>query len=496
MEPHGEGKGGGGPDTGLEGTYGTGGTRRVRAIGVCRLSLEGSDCSLGFWISTLRRFLTGALCVGSAESLQRLGLGGDEAAGKLPERPGEADCAYYLRTGACAYGERCRYNHPRDRRAAAVNGVGRTTSTVEYPERPGQPLCEYYVKNGTCKFGSNCKYDHPREGGFVPVALNRSGYPLRLGENECSYYIKTGYCKFGATCKFHHPELGVAEASNIYPPVQQSTISSTHPYPHLASLQMGRPPFVPGSFLPGSYPPMMLPSTVMPMQGWNPYIAPMNQTTPAGGQQTVQAGPPYGLSHQGPTSSVTYGSQYAPLYPSTGPSSSNKQGHGFPERPGQPECEHYMKTGTCKFGPTCKSPSSILHCTEFQLHAELSRSSTSADYLNLQGSQPCAYYAQHGFCKFGPACKFDHPMGSLSYSSAVSSLTDVPVAPYPFGFPVGPMARSSSDLRPQYNTLNKESSANQLLGTTYGHAGSVSKVYAPHTLIRSPASTAAGMQAS
>jgi hypothetical protein len=91
------------------------------------------------------------------------------------------------------------------------------------------------------------------------------------GEKECSYYIKTGHCKFGATCKFHHPELGVTETSNIYPTVQPSTVSA-HPYPHFANLQMGRPPFVPGSFLSGSYPPMMLPSAVMPMQGWNPYI--------------------------------------------------------------------------------------------------------------------------------------------------------------------------------------------------------------------------------
>jgi hypothetical protein len=53
--------------------------------------------------------------------LQKLGLGGEEAAAKLPERPGEADCGYYLRTGTCAYGERCRYNHPRDRGAAAVS---------------------------------------------------------------------------------------------------------------------------------------------------------------------------------------------------------------------------------------------------------------------------------------------------------------------------------------------------------------------------------------
>lgn len=79
----------------------------------------------------------------------------------------------------------------------------------------------------------------------------------------------------------------------------------------------------------------------------------MNQVAPAGGQQAVQAGPPYGLSHQGPTSAVTYGSQYAQLY-SSGTSSGNIQEYAFPERPGQPECEHYLKTGTCKYGAACK----------------------------------------------------------------------------------------------------------------------------------------------
>lgn len=116
----------------------------------------------------------------------------------------------------------------------------------------------------------------------------------------------------------------------------------------------------------------------------------------------------------------------------------------------------------------------------------------------MQGSQPCAYYAHHGFCKFGPTCKFDHPMGTPNYSISASSLTDVPVAPYPHSFPVTPMPPylPSSDLRPQY-TLVKDSSANPPApGTTYGPVGSISKVYAPHTLIRSPASAAAGMQAS
>ena len=32
-----------------------------------------------------------------------------------PERPDEPDCIYYLRTGFCGYGARCRFNHPQDR---------------------------------------------------------------------------------------------------------------------------------------------------------------------------------------------------------------------------------------------------------------------------------------------------------------------------------------------------------------------------------------------
>ena len=53
----------------------------------------------------------------------RMGLGGDGGEGdgaRLPERPGEADCIYYLRTGACGFGDRCRYNHPRDRGGTEV----------------------------------------------------------------------------------------------------------------------------------------------------------------------------------------------------------------------------------------------------------------------------------------------------------------------------------------------------------------------------------------
>jgi hypothetical protein len=127
MELHGGGKsaGGGDPGTGLEGTY----------------SNWGSACALGFWISDATALSLVPCCraAGSAEALQKLGLGREDAAARLPERPGEADCTYYLRTGTCAYGERCRYNHPRNRRAAAVSA--RFNSAPSSPP----PLCFFFI---------------------------------------------------------------------------------------------------------------------------------------------------------------------------------------------------------------------------------------------------------------------------------------------------------------------------------------------------------------
>lgn len=51
----------------------------------------------------------------NAEPMWQLGLG--EGPDSYPERLDEPDCIYYLRTGFCGYGNRCRFNHPRDRSA-------------------------------------------------------------------------------------------------------------------------------------------------------------------------------------------------------------------------------------------------------------------------------------------------------------------------------------------------------------------------------------------
>ncbi|XP_020087181.1 zinc finger CCCH domain-containing protein 5-like isoform X1 [Ananas comosus] len=429
---------------------------------------------------------------GIEESMWRLGLGGGGGEFQLPERPGAPDCAFYIRTGTCGYGERCRYNHPRNRGGPLV-GAGRTAA-MEYPERSGQPVCEYYMKTGTCKYGSTCKYDHPRQAAGLaqPVMLNYYGYPLRPvgntllnGEKECSYYMKTGQCKFGSTCKFDHPQPGApsvpSPAPAFYSTVQPSSVPSTHQYPTLASWQVGRPPMVPaGSYMSGSYGPMLVSPGVVPMQAWSPYPAPINPVVTPGGQQVVQAGPGYNLSHQVSSPMPAYASSYAPEASSSGPSSSYRREQIFPERPGQPECQYYMRTGDCKYGATCK----YHHPAGRNVH----RNNISLSPLGLPlrpGAQLCTYYAQHGFCKFGPTCKYDHPIGSASYHPSASSLSDMPVAPYPIGYSIPTLASSSSssDLRPEFFTTVTASSLNpsESVGSVFpkgggstGHGGHVS----------------------
>ncbi|PKA51000.1 Zinc finger CCCH domain-containing protein 6 [Apostasia shenzhenica] len=392
---------------------------------------------------------------GLEESMWRLGIGGGSGGGgggrdfPYPERPGEPDCAYYMRTGTCGYGERCRYNHPRDR--GGVVGGAVWPGTVQYPERIGQPVCEYYMKTGTCKFGSSCKFHHPKHGGLVqPVSLNYFGYPLRPGEKECSYYMRTGQCKFGSTCKFDHPQHASASAPStaplFYPSVQPPSTPSSQQYSQISGWQIGKPSSsLSGAYMPGPYGPVVISSGVVPVPGWSPYMRfimmpivkqpPLGQNVSPGSQQSAKT----------VTSVPTHTGSYLSISSSIGPSSSSRTECFFPVRPGQLECQYYMRTGDCKFGATCK----YHHPPDWSLP----KTNCILSPLGLPlrpGAQVCAYYAQHAACKFGPTCKFDHPMGSLTYSPSASSLVDMPVAPYPIGISPPTLAPSSSstELRP------------------------------------------------
>jgi len=432
---------------------------------------------------------------GLDEHMWQLGFGAAGAAAEsYPERPEEADCIHYLRTGFCGYGSRCRFNHPRER--GTVIGAARATGG-DFPERAGQPICQYFMRTGTCKFGASCKYHHPRQGaGSVShVSLNLYGYPLRPGDKECSYYVKTGQCKFGATCKFHHPhpagvqvpapspapQVAPMPAPTMYPTMQSQSIPSAQQY----GVVVARPSLMPGSYVQGPYGPMLVPPGMVPIQGWSHYPGSVNPVASPGTQPTVGPSSIYGIHQQFSASAAAYPGSYQSMPTSVGLSSSNQK--EFPERPGQPECQYFLKTGDCKFGSSCRyhhPREVIVPKTDVVL---------SPIGLPLRpGAPPCTHYAQRGVCKFGSACKFDHPMGALSYSPSASSLADMPVAPYPVGASIGTLApsSSSSDLRPELiSGSSKDSATTRMSSTISTSSGSVGSIFSksgpvPHSSLQ------------
>ncbi|GKV02379.1 hypothetical protein SLEP1_g14820 [Rubroshorea leprosula] len=145
----------------------------------------------------------------------------------------------------------------------------------EFPERIGQPECQYYLKTGTCKFGATCKFHHPKDKAGIAgrVPLNVFGYPLRPNETECAYYLRTGQCKFGSTCKFHHPQpanmMVSLRGSPVYPTIQSPTTPGQQSYPG-GITNWSRASFIP-SPSPSSYAPLILPQGMLSLQGWNAY---------------------------------------------------------------------------------------------------------------------------------------------------------------------------------------------------------------------------------
>ncbi|PIA29833.1 hypothetical protein AQUCO_05800125v1 [Aquilegia coerulea] len=289
--------------------------------------------------------------------------------------------------------------------AARIKGV--------YPERIGQPECQYYLKTGTCKFGATCKFHHPRDKAGIAgrVVLNILGYPFRPNENECAYYLRTGQCKFGNTCKFHHPQpsstMVSLRGSPVYPPVQSPSTPGQQSYPGVANWTLSRASFIPSPRWqgPSSYAQLILPQGVVPVPGWNAYTG-----LPSERQQQTPGNNIYGASRQNETSQEAQGA-YA-----------FQRDNVFPERPGQPECQFYMKTGDCKYGAVCR-----FHHPRERL-IPVPNCLLSPLGLPLRPGEPlCIFYSRYGICKFGPNCKFDHPMGTFAYGLSTSASADVPV---------------------------------------------------------------------
>ncbi|XP_039780954.1 uncharacterized protein LOC120648298 isoform X2 [Panicum virgatum] len=286
-----------------------------------------------------------------------------------PERP---ECPFLQRFGNCKFASTCQYYHPKDKFPSKYQPKDKFPSRYHpkdnfqsryrskrdpplaeelkaYPDRSGKPECPFYMKTGSCKFGADCKFHHPKDltpsmqwpgspkslvaanehhpAARIPsiqapaspersvaanehhqaarIALQDHMYqqqkcPERPGQPDCRYYMQFGKCKFQSACIFNHPK---------------DRLSS----------------------------------------GWHPAECPFYMKT-----GTCQFGSACEFSHPKDQSSSTGeaigdDTDYEHDFITKSENVLQQQEKTiYPERPGEPECSHYMKHGYCKFQKSCK----------------------------------------------------------------------------------------------------------------------------------------------
>ncbi|MCL7042352.1 hypothetical protein MKW94_006985 [Papaver nudicaule] len=338
---------------------------------------------------------------------------------QYPLRPEEPDCSFYLRTGACRYGLNCRFNHPHNRNKEHVRFqqthfpeslkvVKEKDNKEEYPERPGEPECKYYLKTGVCKYGKDCRYDHPQEKTAVGPAqqFNFLGLPIRPGEKECPFYMRVGSCKFATNCRFHHPDPGDAlglDPSSGYHNGASVPLQSAGASQSSASWSSPRTSNDHVPYASQSYSGLM----VAPSQGtqqnleWNGYQGPVYP--PKGNINSASA------TFKNNSIRKTDGSKH---YRHQQQMTTDE----FPERPGERECQYFMRNGDCKYRSACR----------FDHPKNRLQNSPALSPLGLPlrpGEEICSHYSHYGICKFGPACKFDHPLNYDGSSAAAPTMS-------------------------------------------------------------------------
>ncbi|KAL8147111.1 zinc finger CCCH domain-containing protein 37-like [Apium graveolens] len=334
-----------------------------------------------------------------------------------PQRPGEKDCAHYMQTRTCKFGDTCMFDHPLwvpeggipDWKEVPLNVTSETL-----PERPGAPDCPYFLKTQRCKFGPRCKFNHPQDKIASLAALGSgdvSVLPERPSEPPCAFYTKTGTCKFGATCKFHHPK------DIVIPSAGQDNGSG---YAGAANNAAGdvataKPVFSPALLHNSKGLPVRPGETDCPFYlktGSCKYGATCRYNHP----ERYAINPPVApASFVAPTSHFSIGFNPSASYLQTVDPRLTQATLGmgstiYPQRPGQIACDFYMKSGVCMFGETCKYHHPIDRSMHAQAEAQQQNVNlTLAGLPRREGAINCPYYMKTGACKYGVACRFDHP---------------------------------------------------------------------------------------
>ncbi|KAJ6841010.1 zinc finger CCCH domain-containing protein 8 [Iris pallida] len=334
-----------------------------------------------------------------------------------PQRPGEKDCAHYMLTRTCKFGEACKFDHPIWVPEGGIpdwKEVLLAPTEESLPERPGEPDCPYFMKTQKCKFGYRCKFNHPKYLVNQGVEFaDTTTLPERPSEPICSFYAKTGKCKFGANCKFHHPkDLQIPSSGQDTGSLEQTQSAVQN---IAAGYSMLATTFVP------STPALLHNSKGLPIRpgetdcpfylktGSCKFGATCRFNHPDRTGNTMMpystASLPIGLIN--PVASLMPG-----LDPLLARASFGVGPTVYPQRPGQMECDFYMKTGHCKFGETCKFHHPVDRTAPAASVAKQDQPNVKLTLAGLprrEGTVACPFYMKTGTCKYGGTCRYDHP---------------------------------------------------------------------------------------
>ncbi|XP_031265077.1 zinc finger CCCH domain-containing protein 65-like isoform X3 [Pistacia vera] len=284
--------------------------------------------------------------------------------GGFVEQPSQIQCKFYRSTGGCKNGEACRFSHnivkskiqPSEINAFDLPIKSEKENKSEGSvEKTTKIECKYYLSAGGCKYGKACKFNHPKEKSCTYikkpntaiVELNFLGLPIRVLEKECPYYMRNGSCAYGVNCKFHHPDPVAAGGFDSSPTGVSLGGHSSGNYDGLSnSLQL----------IKESEPAVELCSSNLTLHNSAPFFDNLSSHS-RGTHPDSKWIRPQGSMYQGARTGLTHSvpaENNNLLYSSNVSRYHQQQIEEFPERPGQPECSYFMKTGNCKYGSSCK----------------------------------------------------------------------------------------------------------------------------------------------
>ncbi|KAH9776603.1 zinc finger CCCH domain-containing protein 43 [Citrus sinensis] len=271
-----------------------------------------------------------------------------------------------------------------------------------YPVRPDAQDCTFYMKTVSSFFflpfvGFKSSKEKVKEreelierpGQSQSQGQSESQSQIECkGEKECPYYMRNGSCKYGANCRFNHPDptaVGGSDSPSGYG--NGGSVSSQAPsQASIGSWSSPRALNEPAPFVPMMYSPT--PGVPSQNSEWNGYQSPLYPQ-----ERSVQSAPTYVINNNPLVDNVQIIHQPQMLVGE------------FPERPGQPECSYFLRTGDCKYKSNCK-----YHHPKNRIPKSPPCTLSDKGLPLRPGQNVCSYYSRYGICKFGPACKYDHPI--------------------------------------------------------------------------------------